>query len=70
MEQALNYAKGVISGKIDACIYVKQAAQRFINDVKGAEFVYNEKAAMRALRFVELQKHSKGEWKGRRLILR
>jgi phage terminase large subunit-like protein len=69
MEQAKNYAKGVISGKIDACKYVKQAAQRFLNDLKGAEFVYNEKAAMRALRFVELQKHSKGEWKGRRLIL-
>ena len=69
MEQAVNYANGVLSGKIDACKYVKQAAQRFLNDVNGTEFVYNEKAAMRALRFVELQKHSKGEWKGRRLIL-
>lgn len=69
MEQAVNYANGVLSGQIDACKYVKQAAQRFLNDVNGAEFDYNEKAAMRALRFVELQKHSKGEWKGRRLIL-
>ena len=67
MEQALNYAKGVLDGSVPACIYVRQAAQRFFADLENYD--YREGEALKALRFVQAQKHTKGEWKGKNLIL-
>ena len=67
MEQALNYAHGVLDGSVPACIYVRQAAQRFLSDL--ANYDYRKGEALKALRFVQAQKHTKGEWKGKNLIL-
>ena len=66
---ALDYADAVISGKISACKYVIQACQRFKKDLKRKDIVFDLKAANRAITLVELQRHTKGEWKGQLLIL-
>lgn len=67
MEQALNYAHGVLDGTIPACVYVRQAAERFLKDTENYD--YREGEALKALRFIQAQKHTKGEWKGKNLIL-
>lgn len=54
----LKYAQDVIKGKIDACQFVKQAAQRFVNDLK--LFPFSEKEAQGAVNFMQKFRHTKG----------
>lgn len=67
---AENYAKGVISGDIPACKWVRLACQRHLDDIKKSAgdwpYRFDEKAANRVCRFVELQYHTKGIWASRR----
>lgn len=64
---ALKYADSVLSGKVPACKFVKQACQRFKDDLKKWEFDLS--AANEAINLVEFQRHTKGEWKGQLLKL-
>ena len=63
---ASEYAHDVISGRVDACVYVRQACQRFIDDLaktqkSGYEFEFDTKRVEKACRFIELMPHIKGE---------
>lgn len=66
VERAHSYARAVVEGDIVACKWVKRAAQRQLNDLKQAEtgwkFRFDEPAANRICRFIELMPHIKGEW--------
>ncbi len=71
---AEKYAKDVLSGKIDACEFVKQACQRHFDDLedakaKNAKFWFDPKAANRFCKFVEQLPHVKGEWAKRGELL-
>mgnify|MGYP001623682833 FL=1 len=66
------YAEQVRSGGILVCEYVCLAVERYYTDLdrafdKGRYF--DKKAAMRAIRFIEKFKHTKGEWAGQRFRL-
>ncbi len=71
---AEKYATGVLSGKIDACDFVKQACQRHFDDLevskaKSARFEFDRAAANRFCRFMEHLPHIKGEWAKRGELL-
>jgi phage terminase large subunit-like protein len=72
LHPAEQYARDVVHGRVIACRWVRQACQRHLNDLKtGAErgLVFDAKAAQRALNFIGLLCHSKGEWAGQPLRL-
>jgi phage terminase large subunit-like protein len=73
---AAKYADDVLSGEITACLFIKQAAKRFIRDLshqnsRSFPFVFDADAGNKACRFIEKMPHIKGEWakKGLRLEL-
>ena len=62
---AAQYTQDILSGAIPACKFVKQACKRQINDLKrfsrkGSPYHFDEQAAVRACRFIELLPHIKG----------
>lgn len=74
VNKALKYAKDIISGKIDACLYVKQACQRHIDDLKKvikSDYPYklDKVKAERYCKFAELMPHTKGVWTGTTIVL-
>ena len=74
MIQANQYAHDVISGKIVACKFVKQAAQRHLNDIEKSnsddfDYVFDEEDAMRYSSFCELLHLWKGQWANQKVVL-
>ena len=64
---AQKYARDVVGGKIPACLYVKQACARHLNDSKASKaksypYRFDRDKAERVCRFVQLLPHTKGEW--------
>jgi phage terminase large subunit-like protein len=65
---ALEYARAVVDGTIDACVYVRQACARQINDLDrlvsdpsfAALYTWDPERAGRVCRFVERLPHVKG----------
>ena len=72
---ATQYATDVTDGTIDACVYVRQACQRHLNDLNraanesGFEFEFNSQLAAKACRFIELLPHVKGELANKRELI-
>jgi len=58
------YVDDVLSGKIPACIYVRQACARQREDLLNEDFKYHfdPVAASRICKFIELLPHIKGKW--------
>jgi len=73
VNKALHYARAVVSGEINACVYVKQACQRQLSDLerKDWNYTYDKKKAETICEFIETQPHIKGVWakKKEKLIL-
>lgn len=72
---ANKYAKNVVSGKSVACITIKQAAQRYLDDLKRSKkrdypYKFDKELAEDACEFIELLPHTKGEWAQRRELLK
>lgn len=68
------YVKDILSGKIGSCLYVRQACQRHVDDLKlskKAQYIYkfDKLAAEKICRFAEMLPHVKGEWSGSNLTL-
>lgn len=51
------YAFDVLSGRIPACVHVKNACQRFINDFDRDDLIFNYTKADRVISFVEILRH-------------
>ena len=72
---AAQYATDVVDGTNDACVYVRQACQRHLTDLKradnetGCEFEIDTQLAAKAGRFIELLPHVKGELANRRELI-
>lgn len=62
IEKARHYAEGVVSGVIPACLYVRQACQRQLDDLAKPPVGYrfDEARASEICRFTELCPHIKG----------
>jgi phage terminase large subunit-like protein len=70
----IEWAKGVISGRHVACRYVRLACQRHFDDLERARdkttpWVFDPQAAERALEFIQLLPHAKGEWAFKRQLI-
>ena len=68
------YAQDIVTGRIDACKFIKQACQRHLNDLErqGTEdfpFIYDTEKANRFFRFCSHLTHYKGAYAGKKLVL-
>ena len=67
-----DFAVDVTEGRTPANGYVVAACKRHLSDLEHAKargLIFDEMAAGKAVAFIELLRHSKGEWRGQRLIL-
>lgn len=65
LHPAEQYAADVRSGKVVACHWVRQAVERYYNDLDNAVergWVFSRKAAERKLNFISKLRHVKGKW--------
>lgn len=65
VDKAERYIKKVITGKIDACLFVRQACTRQVNDLKKKKtkkfpYIFDKKKANRVCQFIENLSHVKG----------
>ncbi len=72
--KANKYARDVRDGKIDACLYVKQACQRHLDDLaksKKASYPYkfDKEKSEKFLNFAQMMPHTKGKWSGSLIVL-
>lgn len=72
VNKANQYARDVVRGKIDACVYVRQACQRHLDDLERAKkrsypWKFDKDKAERACVFIQLMKHVKGKWAGEKI---
>lgn len=58
------YAEDVISGKITACKWIRLAAERFLNDLKRDDLVFDSDVVDRYLKFCSTLHHFKGKSAG------
>lgn len=68
---AVQYADDILNEKIPACIHVKNACKRYFDDIKhGPErgIYFNEKKAIKAIKFSELLTHFKSKAAGQPFI--
>jgi len=52
LEISTKYAKDALSGKVPACTYVKQAAERFLSDLSGKTYYYDAGQVDAVIRFL------------------
>lgn len=72
MHQYQKYIDDVISGRIVACKYVRQACERHLLDLdtgKDRGLYFDEKEADRHINFFKTLRHTKGAWAGKRYQL-
>ena len=51
-EKALQYVDDIQTGKIASCIYVKNACQRFLNDLENPNYYYSPLEVDAVIRFI------------------
>jgi phage terminase large subunit-like protein len=66
-----HYAEQVVAGEIPACLWVRLACQRQINDLQRTdwEWIFDAQRADRVCKFIERLPHIKGRWKSRNIDL-
>lgn len=67
--KAIEYANGVIKGKIVACKAIKQTCRRFFADLKNPKYYYNADKVIEVVTFIENLKHYKGQFNGLPFVL-
>lgn len=68
-KQYYKYAYDVLEGKIVTGNNIKLACQRFVDDLKRDDFVFNEEVADRAIEFIGILKHFTGKHSGKPFLL-
>ena len=69
MEKLQQYITDIETGVIPSCIYVKQAVERFKNDLLREDLYFDEAKAQRVVDFVSILKHSTGKFDNKPFIL-
>lgn len=72
--KAKKYEEDILSGKIPACVYVKQAIRRQRDDLKrwsgkASPFYFDKAEGNRVCKFIELLPHTKGALRGQKIKL-
>jgi phage terminase large subunit-like protein len=67
VEKAMQYGREVVAGAIPACIYVRQACQRHLDDLQRSldpvyPYRFDELKAARVCWFISKMPHVKGKW--------
>jgi phage terminase large subunit-like protein len=67
VDAGLKYARDVVAGRIIACVYVRQACRRQLDDLerqsqKSWPYRFDRGRGERFCRFMELLPHTKGKW--------
>lgn len=70
VKRAAIYADEVVTGKISACLYVRQACQRFINDLERDDLETDWDAAEDFCTNLEKLPHVKGRWAAKGELLK
>lgn len=65
----VKYALNVTSGKVAAGKYIRDACQRFIDDMQRDELEFRFKTVDRCIRFIALLKHTTGKFSGKNFHL-
>lgn len=66
---AHDYATDVVASRVDACEFVKEACQRFLDDQGRDDLVMKSKKAQAICLFIEKLRHIKGRWAGKTISL-
>lgn len=71
----LEYAQGVVKGKIVACKWVKLACKRHLDDLKASKrkaypYYFDAAAANKVCTFLSLMPHTKGKWARKRELIK
>jgi len=66
------YARNIVSGKVSAGLFVRQACQRHLDDLEKAKspeypYKFDKEKSERFLSFGELMQHVKGKWSGQKM---
>lgn len=74
VDQAMKFAKDVLSGKFPACRYIHLAVQRHLDDLEKAKdkswpYWFDPAEAQRRIDLIERLPHTKGEWAFKRQLL-
>ena len=72
VDLAESYARRVLAGDIPACVWVRAACKRHLDDLlkKDWDYTFNPDLAEKKCRFIELLPHSKGEWAAKKTLIR
>ena len=63
------YATDIVAKKIVSCSYVKLACQRFLNDLKRDDLIFNCDKVTNVITFIGTLKHNTGKFAGKNFIL-
>lgn len=71
---ANKYARDIVAGRAVACITIKQACQRYLDDLKASKsskypYKFDKERAEDACEFIELMPHTKGKWAAKGLTI-
>ncbi len=63
------YVDGCLSGEIPVCEQIRFACERHNRDLAREDIYFDEAAAERVVKFIQLMKHVKGKWAGQYIVL-
>jgi phage terminase large subunit-like protein len=63
------YVDGCLSGEIPVCEQIRFACERHNRDLTREDIYFDEAAAERVVKFIQLMKHVKGKWAGQYIVL-
>lgn len=71
---ANRYARDVVTGKVEACKWVRAACKRHLDDLERSKkktyrWRYSKTAGERICEFIQLLPHAKGKWAARRQLI-
>lgn len=65
----MQYPKDVLSGKIKAGLYIRQACQRFLDDIKRPDLTFRRKVVDRCISFIGCMRHGRAQFSGKPFVL-
>ena len=65
----IKYAEYIVNGRNTACNLIKLACQRFLDDLKRDDLIFDEDAVDRVIQFTKLFKHTTGTFAGQEFVL-
>lgn len=64
-DSATAYARSVVAGEVPACKWVRLACERHLRDIASGRWYWDVAAAEKAIAFLRLLRHYKGEYAGK-----